>query len=126
MNKKPAHFTDAADLRPPAEDRCRAQRCKARLPGPEGEPLKLLHELQVHQIELEMQNAELSRARDEAERFTDLYDFAPVGYVALDSAGTILSVNLTGARILGIERSRLLGRPLENFLAEVTRPAFAL
>jgi len=74
---------------------------------------RLVQELKIHQIELEMQNEELRRARDEAEmereKYIDIYDFAPVGYCTLDPDGIILRSNLTAARILGIERSRLIG-----------------
>ncbi|MCE9613446.1 MAG: response regulator [Lentisphaerae bacterium] len=74
----------------------------------------LLHELQVHQIELEMQNDELQRARDkveqEMEKYSDLYDFAPVGYVTLDRQGVITEANLTCAGLLGIERAQLIKR----------------
>lgn len=89
---------------------------------------RLLHELQVHQIELEMQNAELKESRDliEAllEKYTDIYDFAPVGYFSLDETGRILEANLTGAALLGAERSRLISRSLRRFVAPVSRPVF--
>jgi PAS domain-containing protein len=75
---------------------------------------RLLHELQVHRIELEMQNDALQQARDDMETlldsYIDLYDNAPVGYVTLDRTGTIMQMNLTGARALGIDRSRT-GQP---------------
>ena len=67
-----------------------------------------------------MQNAELREARDEVEtqlgRYTDLYDFAPVGYYSVDEQGLILEVNLTGAALLGVERSRLIKRRLLSFV----------
>ena len=89
---------------------------------------RLFHELQVHQIELEMQNTELqeTRGRMEAllEKYTDLYDFAPVGYFTLDSRGRILEVNLMGAALLGEDRSLLLNRCLAHFVAPTSRPAF--
>jgi hypothetical protein len=89
---------------------------------------KLLHELQVHQIELEIQNEELMRARAEREallaKYTDLYDFAPVGYLTLARDGSVLQVNLTGARLLGVERSRLLRRPFQSLVTEGTRADF--
>lgn len=85
------------------------------------ETRRLLQDLQVHQIELEMQNEELQRAREEAEeglaRYTDLYEFAPVGYLTLGRDGVIRQVNLTGTRLFGQERARLVGRRLAVFLA---------
>ncbi len=89
---------------------------------------RLLHELEIHQIELEMQNAELQKARDELdaalEKYTDLYDFAPVGYFSIDESGTILEANLTGATLLGVERSRLINRRLLLFVSPTSRPGF--
>ena len=124
--KKEAHLAGAELHR-------RAEAQLAAVPGAASEtvaePLKLLHELQVHQVELELQNLELLQARDETatllEQYTDLYDFAPVGYVTLDRRSTILSSNLSGAAILGVERSRLNGRHFRQFLTEADRPAFA-
>lgn len=87
---------------------------------------RIVHELQVHQIELETQNEELRRAQIELglsrDRFNDLYDFAPVGYVTLDEAGTILEVNLTLANLLGIGRQRLLGAPFFRHVASEHQP----
>ncbi|WP_197463676.1 sensor histidine kinase [Desulfuromonas sp. DDH964] len=89
---------------------------------------RLVHELEVHQIELEMQNEELRQARDEAEnaldKYTDLYDFAPVGYLTLDREGLIGSANLFIAGLLGVERRRLPGRRLGLLVAFSARPAF--
>ena len=89
---------------------------------------RLLHELAVHQIELEMQNAELRLARDEAdlvkEKYADLYDFAPVGYFTINADGTIQMVNLTGATLVGMVRSRLVGRSFQMLVSPALRPTF--
>lgn len=88
-----------------------------------------LHELQVHQIELEMQNAELQESRDTMEiqmqRYSDLYDFAPVGYFSVDEKGAILEANLTAATQLGVNRAALLNCPLASFLSASYRTDFA-
>ncbi len=80
----------------------------------------LLHEFQVHQIELEMQNEGLRRDQLELElaheRYVDLYDLAPVGILTLSGAGEIREANLNGAGLLGVERARLLGRNFASFV----------
>lgn len=80
----------------------------------------VLHDLRVHQIELEMQNEELNRAQAALEashaRYFDLYDRAPVGYFTISETGLILEVNLTGAQLLGAERSDLVNRPFTRFI----------
>ena len=82
--------------------------------------LRALHELRVHQIELEMQNEELRRTQEELEvsraRYFDLYDLAPVGYVTLSEKGLILEANLTAAKLLGVARSALVKQPLSRFI----------
>ena len=82
---------------------------------------QVLHELEVHQIELEMQNDELRRTQSELEaaraRYFDLYDLAPVGYVTLSETGLILEANLTAAQMLGVDRRALVKQP-ELILAD--------
>jgi len=94
----------------------------------ESDPRSLLHELQVHQIELEMQNSALQEAQEllkqSLERYTDLYDFAPVAYFTLDSKGTIQQVNLAGARMFNVDRVDLIGRSFGNFLVLKMRTRF--
>jgi len=119
-----------ATLRQQAEAKLSKQK-KATQPPTELESQRLVHELQVHQIELEMQNEELVQARTEAEalhrQYTDLYDFAPVGYFTLTRDGAISRVNLTGASLLGAdaERGVLLKRRFGLFVSPKSRPAFA-
>lgn len=80
----------------------------------------VLHELRVHQIELEMQNEELRQAQAELEasraRYFDLYDLAPVGYLTLSKQGLIVEVNLTAAKLLGVKRGAMVRRPLTHFI----------
>jgi PAS domain S-box-containing protein len=82
--------------------------------------LRALHELRVHQIELEMQNEELRRTQEELEvsrtRYFDLYDLAPVGYFTLSEKGLILEANLTAAKLLGVPRNALVKQPLSRFI----------
>ncbi|HXE98044.1 MAG TPA: PAS domain S-box protein [Dongiaceae bacterium] len=131
MTEKKTEPIDSSELRRLAEERLGENRETAHPPGTAEEPLRLLHELQVHQIELEMQNEELRRAIDEREKtelllgkYSDLYDFAPVGYFNLDHSGIIRAVNLTGSGFLGVERARLIGRRLDLFISDETRPVF--
>ena len=117
MKTKPDTSAAAVEIRRRAEVRLRAQpKPRAATGGLNSatDSQRLLHELQVHQVELEMQNAELQESRNRMERllekFTDLYDFSPVGYFTLGITGTIHQVNLTGTHLVGVERARLVLR----------------
>ncbi len=81
---------------------------------------KLIHELQVHQIELDMQNEELRRTQVELEEsrsmYSDLYDFAPVGYLTTDKKGLIKQINITATGQLEKERKNLIGKPFQLFV----------
>jgi PAS domain S-box-containing protein/putative nucleotidyltransferase with HDIG domain len=81
---------------------------------------QMLHELRVHQIELEMQNEELRRAQAELDaaraRYFDLYDLAPVGYFTLNDQELILEANLTAATLLGVARGAVVKQPLTRFI----------
>lgn len=122
-------MTDSDDLRRRAEKRLGEGREIASLSGTVEDPLRLIHELQVHQIELEMQVEELRQARtDESEaleKYTNLYEFAPVGYVTLDRTGTIHNLNRIGCVLIGVERSQLIGRRFGEFVVDEARSAFA-
>jgi len=89
---------------------------------------KLIHELRVHQIELEMQNDELRKAQEEIEasrsRYADLYDFSPVGYFVFSKTGKVLEVNLTGAGLVRLERSSLVNGIFTSFIDERFRTVF--
>jgi len=128
MKKDKTPSADAAELRRRAEARLRADKVKGVPARAEADSQRLVHELQVHQIELEMQNEELRRSRAEVEagleRYTELYDFAPVGYMTLGRDGAIRQVNLAGARLLGVDRARLVGRPFGFFVDAPDRAGF--
>lgn len=92
--------------------------------------MRLIHELQVHEIELELQNEELKLANDQAEliseKYTELYDFAPIGYFTLSKEGYIDELNLIGASMLRKERPQLIGRMFAVFVSDDTKPVFKL
>jgi PAS domain S-box-containing protein len=89
-------------------------------PGGAAELERVVHELQVHQIELEAQNQALREAEGQIEesrgQYVDLYDFAPIAYCTLDRDGVVLRINLTGASMLGKDRSRIIGRPFVSLV----------
>lgn len=118
------------ELRCQAEERlCKRQRSSAGqiMPSPV-ETAQLVHELQVHQIELELQNQALlemrERLEENLEKYADLYHFAPVGYLLLDDHGTIREANLSVATLLGVNRCNLIDRRLSLFISLETRPTF--
>jgi PAS domain S-box-containing protein len=96
----------------------------------EADNLKLIHELEVHQIELEMQNEELIIAKLAAaassEKYVELYDFAPMGYFTLSPDGEILELNLCGSQMIGKEREHLKNSQFRFFITDDTKPAFNL
>ena len=129
MKKEKKEPTQGNDLRKSAEERLKENKSNFGLDEAESaNALALVHELQVHQIELEMQNEELRRVGQEAEealaKYSDLYDFAPIGLFTLDEQGRILESNLTGARILGVERRSLSKKSFQRFVAPKDRPTF--
>ncbi len=90
----------------------------------------LIHELRVHQIELELQNEELRRTQAELDesrsRYFDLYDLAPAGYCTLNQHGLILESNLTLVNLLGVNRSSLTMIPFSHFIAPADQDLFWL
>ena len=132
MKQTPNPRITATPLRQRAEAHLRSQRkVQASGDGDEksaADTQRLLHQLQVHQVELELQNEELQTARNDMEaglkKYSDLYDFAPVGYFTLNVEGAIHHVNLTGSSLAGIERSRLVGRSFGLLLVAEQRSVF--
>ena len=94
------------------------------------ETLRIIHELQVHQIELQMQNEEMSRAQAELDaarvRYFDLYDLAPIGYCTLSDHGLIMEANLTAAALLNLARERLVGQLLNRFILKEDQDIYYL
>ncbi len=116
------------DLRHRAEAYLQGQDAHNYTPLIPEDALRLLHELQVHHIELEIQNEELLQTRAEAEaaldRYTDLYDYAPAGYLTLDRNKTITNLNFLAADLMEKERSQLIGRSFGIFVVEENRHIF--
>jgi PAS domain S-box-containing protein len=129
MKVKRSRSNTATRLRRRAEDLL--QEKVAELPASLGDDIqRLVHELQVHQIELELQNEELRHAQveleDSRQKYVDLYDFAPVGYFTFDAKGVIVEVNLAGAALVGIERRHLIGRGFSAFFDDESQRTFYL
>lgn len=119
---------DIAELRRLAEEPLKPGDSGRDDPEEAAATARLVHELQVHQIEQETQNEELRLARARVEtllaEYAELYDFAPAGYLTLDREGTVRRVNLAGARLFDVDRARLVDRRLEPFLSASSRSAF--
>ncbi len=100
---------------------------KTQLPLDEADRQRLIHELQVHQIELEMQNEVLRESLVQTQllkaKYHDLYEQAPVGYFTLSGSGDILESNRLGASLLGLPAAELRGRPLRAFFSDDALPA---
>lgn len=125
-NKSEAMLT----LRKKAEELQKNKQLKLDSKLSEADTLKLIHEFEVHQIELEMQNEELIVAKEQAEvaieKYADLYDFAPSGYFTLTKTGKVTALNLTGSQMLGKDRSRLIDSQFGFFVTNDTKPIFNL
>jgi PAS domain-containing protein len=128
MSDKKLDFTNARILRVKAEEKLKERQKNNGFAILETDLKRLMHELQVHQIELEMQNEELQEAYETSEaalkKYTILYDFAPMGYFTLDSDGSICDLNFTGAEILGDRRISLVNSNFKLFVAEESLPVF--
>ncbi len=129
-NKENQKKADLGALRLKAEDLLRGEKQVADGPMTEIEVLKLMQELAVHEIELEMQQDELllasNAALEAAEKYAELFDFAPSGYYVLNVKGEIIEVNLSGAVLLGKERAYLKNSMFVFFVSNDSRPVFNL
>ena len=121
-------FLDAEMLRSKAEKQLKVMQQKEIIPGGEADLKRVVHELQVHQIELEMQNEELRQAYETAEttlrKYTLLFDLSPMGYFTLNSDGAIIELNFTGAEILGERRFSLVDSNFKLFVSEDSKLVF--
>ena len=120
MTENKLDFDPASNLRRRAEEEVKVDEARSTKSLSPEDTRRLLHELRVHQIELEMQNEELRRAQAELdasrERYFDLYDLAPVGYLTLSEKGLILEANLTAATLFGVAKGSLVKQPLSRFI----------
>ncbi len=127
MNEE-RELTDPQVLRMNAEKKLKLTQKENHISGIETDVKRLVHELQVHQIELEMQNEELRKANERTEaalkKYTMMYDFAPMGYFSLDHTGLICELNFTGAELLGERRFSLLSSNFKLYVSEETLPTF--
>jgi PAS domain S-box-containing protein len=128
MREGKAGSSGNADLRRLAEERMKAKKAATRPHDSKANQEKILQELEIHQIELEMQNEELIQSKVEMESlmadYLDIFDFAPIGYFTLTPDGVIVRVNLTGAAILGVVRSRLVNQELRLHLSDESHSYF--
>ncbi len=129
MSDKTADEKSASDLRSEAEKRLSSLEGMS-CGGDAADFQKVVHELRVHQIELEMQNAQLAMSQAELEksrkRYSDLFDFAPVGYLSFDEDGLILEANLTIATMLGAERKWMKNSSFQKYVLKGDRDTFRL
>ncbi len=128
-NQAGGELTSAAELRRQAEQRLSEKRSKPAEDLTDAEVRALVHELQVRQIELEMQNDAILRAKaaaaEASRKYADLFDFAPIGYFVWDERGTIHDVNLGGATLLGLDRRTAMNKRFGQYIAPEDRPRFA-
>ncbi len=118
----------AIKLRQRAEKILKKKLTNTNLQLSQEEMQKLIYELEVHQIELELQNEELKMAqaasKNYAEKYHELYDFAPIGYLSLSKDGAIQEINLWASKMLGKDRSHLKNSLLGFYISDDTKPIF--
>lgn len=112
-------------LRQKAEELLKKSASNSDLSFPTYQTLELIHELEVHQLELEMQNEELMQSQTLAQNAVDLYNYAPNGYFTLSENAMIIDLNNTGATLLKKEKSELIGSTFAFFVTDETKPILA-
>jgi PAS domain S-box-containing protein len=133
--KGPGDNANNDDIRKKAEELHDQKKIEKEFVTNDADALKLIHELEVHQIELELQQFELQMQNEELqiakaalvksnEKYVELYDFAPTGYFTLSKEGIVKQVNLSGAKMLGRERSRLIESKFGFFVSNETKKIF--
>jgi PAS domain S-box-containing protein len=128
MKKQELRANESTGLRKKAEELLKQKLSKTDRQLSETDTLKLLHELDVHQIELKLQNDELFVTNEKLEvtagKYRELYDFAPMGYFTLSRKGQIHEVNICGAKMLGKDRKHLYNNMFSFFITSDARPVF--
>ena len=122
MKTEEIDFMEALTLRTKAEELLKAKQQEESISHKETDEKRLLHELQVHQIELKMQNEELRQAYEPAElalkNYTMIFELTLLGYFLLESEGTILDLNFVGADLLGERRFTLINNKFNLFVSD--------
>lgn len=128
MSTNKNYLTDAQKLRHKAEELLKKKSSKKKVSNSEVDQVRLVHELQVHQVELELQNEELRLANYNtqlaAKDYTELFDFTPACYYTLSEEGDILKLNNSGAQMLGKDSISLIKNRFGLFVSDDTKPIF--
>ncbi len=128
MKKKQVHHSGSQILRQKAEEKLQKLKPKVSFSGSDADILKRNHELEVYQIELEIQNEELiqatEQAKSNAEKYIELYNNAPAGYLTLSEEGKILELNFYSAKLLGKERLKLINNMFSFFVSRDSKTVF--
>jgi PAS domain-containing protein len=128
MKKQKNPKTDSEILRQKAEGLLEKKLLKTPVQNSDVENIKLLHELRLYQSELELQNEELMLSKEMAaaamRKYAELFDFAPLGYLALSKTGEIIEINQLGSLLLGKERKNLVNSRFGFFISNDTKPVY--
>lgn len=127
MNMKKSHLNIFDEIRQKAEELI-AQRTNPDFDKKNVDLSELLHDLEVYQIELELQHEELIKARDRLQisrdKYIELYDFAPIGYLTLDENKKIVRINQTGSQLLAFSKSEITGKNITKFISKLSQDDF--